>query len=368
MNHEPGGTGVNALTSEERTLLDAIHERWGDGVITTATATRLAKDLGWDIERVRTVAQALAARQLLAFNHDAAWPVATGTGSHAGGESTRWDGFQFTLSYFAGKVRELAAGRRFSATLTTTDTVQSDGAAMRVLMWHGWIDGHRSVFHADMAKALEWLRDGSGEDGRIGGMAGTAQDLCQVTAGGWTAGTAERPHWEWGHADGGHTAMAHVPQAEGTACTPSRDHRLEPCPRTAQRTHLTPGTPAWYYDDARRRVSGVVTRDEGITGALHLKVAGHVDAVRFDAHERYRVLCARTHATDGPKVPPYTALRLLRHPDGTFWSAITQETGELEAHNIGECAFETTPDAIEELAIQLLTMLRARRCAKGGSP
>lgn len=59
--------------------------------------------------------------------------------------------------------------------------------------------------------------------------------------------------------------------------------------------------------------------------------------------------------------PPYKALRLLRNPDSTFWAAITTENGWLEAHAIGEVAFETTLDAIEDLAFALLQMTRALR-------
>ena len=64
---------------------------------------------------------------------------------------------------------------------------------------------------------------------------------------------------------------------------------------------------------------------------------------------------------DLPARPPYKALRLVRNPDGSFWSAITTESGFLEAHNIGEVAFETNLDAIDDLAFALLQMTRAMR-------
>ena len=85
-----------------------------------------------------------------------------------------------TLEYFQGQVSAIAVGRPWSATVTTIDTVASDGARIRVLTWHAWIGGHRSVCSSNIWQALAWLRDEPGE--RSAPEAGTAKDMAVVTA------------------------------------------------------------------------------------------------------------------------------------------------------------------------------------------
>jgi hypothetical protein len=100
---------------------------------------------------------------------------------------------EFTLKYFVSQVNQIAAGRPYSATFMTTETAHSDGNGMRTLQWHAWIQGGRSYCGGDMVEALKWL---SGKDGPYGisHMAGTYQEHGKVTASGWTARGADRPH------------------------------------------------------------------------------------------------------------------------------------------------------------------------------
>lgn len=98
----------------------------------------------------------------------------------------KYEGPEFTLDYFRSEVSKIASGRPWSATLATTETAQSDGAGMRVLMWHAWIDGHRSVYDGDMLAALAWLRSG---EVPVGSRCAATEDGAGVVwASGWSVG------------------------------------------------------------------------------------------------------------------------------------------------------------------------------------
>ncbi len=91
-----------------------------------------------------------------------------------------------TLEEFGAHVRRLANGRAYTVSLVTTETQQSDGAGMRTLAWHAWIDGHRSGTNGDAHSVLRWLYEG--KPGGLG--AATGQGMAEVTVSGWAAKVA----------------------------------------------------------------------------------------------------------------------------------------------------------------------------------
>lgn len=91
-----------------------------------------------------------------------------------------------TLEEFGAHVRRLAAGRAYTVSVTTTETQQSDGAGMRTLSWHAWIDGYRSGINGDPYSVLRWLYEGNAERLELAIGPGTAS----VTVSGWAATVA----------------------------------------------------------------------------------------------------------------------------------------------------------------------------------